>query len=548
MRKSIGNIIKKASNSIGKVLKSGKQEIKKVNNGIKSKPKSIGSKAKSSVGNVVKGVKKLPKNIVNKAKSTIGKVVNAKKNIGNQTREKVKVKAIKGLEENILKKLKNQVKETKENGFFKSVVRGKVIRGAKNYYTKSKEEFIKTLNEKGKGKYGNTKFNDLLSRELDLGKKGGKLLKDTGDYLENSLNQIVKGSYAGDETNLLGTLGEIAVGCIPIVGQAADVREIVYDIQNWEWKWSNAGDLALDVIGFIPLVGDGVKAIKKVPFKEIGNSIKKGGKDAGKILNSAKKSINTYVEKITKKGLTKGIKEIETEGLENIKNFSKEVKEGLENLLDSFKPQENLAFAGGINSKNTDKFSGGVKIDKVESTNVDLHNKNKVKNIYERNKAELNSNNNNNNGVIIKDGTHLEEGKLKPNIKYKVGEYDYIYETDSKGRICKFETDNLQLTKREERLKHDPNTPGKIEGDHAGHLAGDRFGGSSEIDNLVSQTSKNNLSDYKKLENKWAKAIKENKKVEVNISIEYNKDDLRPSKFIIDYYIDGNKSKIILRN
>ncbi len=265
-------------------------------------------------------------------------------------------------------------------------------------------------------------------------------------------------------------------------------------------------------------------------------------------MNSAKKSINTYVERITKKGLTKGIKEIETEGLENIKNFSKEVKEGLENLLDLFKPQENLAFAGGINSKNTDKFSGGVKIDKVESTNVDLHNKNKVKNIYERNKAELNSNNNNNNGVIIKDGTHLEEGKLKPNIKYKVGEYDYIYETDSKGRICKFETDNLQLTKREERLKHDPNTPGKIEGDHAGHLAGDRFGGSSEIDNLVSQTSKNNLSDYKKLENKWAKAIKENKKVEVNISIEYNKDDLRPSKFIIDYYIDGNKSKVILRN
>ncbi len=54
--------------------------------------------------------------------------------------------------------------------------------------------------------------------------------------LEKSLNQIVKVSYAGDKTNLLGTIGEIAVGCITVLGQIADVIEVVYDIQNWEWK------------------------------------------------------------------------------------------------------------------------------------------------------------------------------------------------------------------------------------------------------------------------------------------------------------------------
>ena len=57
------------------------------------------------------------------------------------------------------------------------------------------------------------------------------------------------------------------------------------------------------------------------------------------------------------------------------------------------------------------------------------------------------------------------------------------------GRISKFETDNLQLTDRDERLPHNPDTPGKLDRDHAGHLAGDRFGGSSELDNLVSQSS-----------------------------------------------------------
>lgn len=62
-------------------------------------------------------------------------------------------------------------------------------------------------------------------------------------------------------------------------------------------------------------------------------------------------------------------------------------------------------------------------------------------------------------------------------MKYKAGEYQYDHETDSMGRLSEFETDNLQLTKREDRLDHNPNTPGKEKGDHRGHLAGDRFGG-----------------------------------------------------------------------
>lgn len=48
-----------------------------------------------------------------------------------------------------------------------------------------------------------------------------------------------------------------------------------------------------------------------------------------------------------------------------------------------------------------------------------------------------------------------------------------------------------------------------MQGDHAGHLFGDRFGGSPELDNLVSQAQKVNLSEYKVLENKWAKALGE---------------------------------------
>lgn len=113
------------------------------------------------------------------------------------------------------------------------------------------------------------------------------------------------------------------------------------------------------------------------------------------------------------------------------------------------------------------------------------------------------------------------------------------------GRISKFETDNLQLTNRDSRLPHNPNTPGKLKGDHAGHLAGDRFGGSPELDNLVSQASNVNLSQYKKIENQWAKAIEEGKSVKVNVEVKYDGDSLRASKFNVQYEIDG---EVFLKN
>ena len=85
------------------------------------------------------------------------------------------------------------------------------------------------------------------------------------------------------------------------------------------------------------------------------------------------------------------------------------------------------------------------------------------------------------------------------------------------------------------------NTPGKQPGDHAGHLAGDRFGGSGGLDNLVSQYWLVNLSSYKLLENEWYRAIRDGKTVGVSVCVEYAGDDLRPSAFSIEYTIDGEE-------
>jgi hypothetical protein len=132
-----------------------------------------------------------------------------------------------------------------------------------------------------------------------------------------------------------------------------------------------------------------------------------------------------------------------------------------------------------------------------------------------------------------------ELGRLKPNVRYRTGEFEYFGETDHLGRLERFDTENLQLTTRGERLPHNPDTPGKLEGDHAGHIFGDRFGGSPELDNLVSQASDVNLSKFKILENQWAKAIENGQKVELEIKISYESDALRPASFEVKYKIDG---------
>lgn len=80
---------------------------------------------------------------------------------------------------------------------------------------------------------------------------------------------------------------------------------------------------------------------------------------------------------------------------------------------------------------------------------------------------------------IIRDGSHFDDfGNLKPNATYQTGEHNYLYQTDDFGRISRAQADNLQLKIHDGRLRHNSMTPDKLEGDHAGHIFGDLFGGS----------------------------------------------------------------------
>ncbi|WP_256860581.1 DNA/RNA non-specific endonuclease [Paraliobacillus ryukyuensis] len=137
---------------------------------------------------------------------------------------------------------------------------------------------------------------------------------------------------------------------------------------------------------------------------------------------------------------------------------------------------------------------------------------------------------------------------LKPNIEYKTKE-GYHYKTDSEGRISNVEA-TLQLGKAD-RNNYAQRTVGRedrLPNDDGGHLIASIFKGSGEIDNLVPMIATLNRKEYKALETSWKKALESGKTVEVKIEPIYKGNSSRPSKFEVEYKINGKKYEVNLSN
>ncbi len=78
-----------------------------------------------------------------------------------------------------------------------------------------------------------------------------------------------------------------------------------------------------------------------------------------------------------------------------------------------------------------------------------------------------------------------------------------------------------------------------MSGDHAGHIFGDRFGGSGELDNLMSQLGKTNQSGYKVMENGWAKVINNGGSItDVKWSAALDSTG-RPTSYTVEWFENG---------
>lgn len=134
-----------------------------------------------------------------------------------------------------------------------------------------------------------------------------------------------------------------------------------------------------------------------------------------------------------------------------------------------------------------------------------------------------------------------EKGYLKPDTKFNAGENHYVYITDSLGRVIHAEACPLKEKQREDRIPHNSQSPGKLNGDDSGHIIGDQFGGSPDIDNIISQLAHLNRGEYKMLEGYLRNEIKKGNLVYAKYDLQYEKDERRPSQMSISYRINNGE-------
>ncbi|CAQ01186.1 hypothetical protein CMS1072 [Clavibacter sepedonicus] len=143
---------------------------------------------------------------------------------------------------------------------------------------------------------------------------------------------------------------------------------------------------------------------------------------------------------------------------------------------------------------------------------------------------------------VVRDGSHLRPDRsLEPSTWYQAGEHEYLYRTNEHGHIDRVIIQDLQLKTHEGRLPHQRNPVGKLQGDHAGHLAADAAGGSPKLDNIVAMSQKNNLVEYARLERKLLgrKAAHPDERIFLDIRLDPDPLTGRSPRFEVEYKING---------
>lgn len=135
-------------------------------------------------------------------------------------------------------------------------------------------------------------------------------------------NQSLKGNYYDGDFTWEGLVGEIIVGELPIVGQIADVRDVIADFQNWEWSWMHALQTGMDLVGVIPIIG----ALKYTD--ELVSTARKTGKvlDAGSV---------TKTNKLLKQADNIGdVADVGKKALKRSSKYVQSVKDSVKNVND----------------------------------------------------------------------------------------------------------------------------------------------------------------------------------------------------------------------
>lgn len=110
------------------------------------------------------------------------------------------------------------------------------------------------------------------------------------EYLKGVARELVLGDFDGGQSTAAGTIGNIAIGFIPIVGQVADVRDTAAAIKEVGTNYKDAGawlGLGIAVAAWIPTL-DSLKSTKALKESK---ALIKGGKIGKKTRKSVIRKI-----------------------------------------------------------------------------------------------------------------------------------------------------------------------------------------------------------------------------------------------------------------
>ncbi|MBC8954462.1 DUF637 domain-containing protein [Xenorhabdus sp. PB62.4] len=137
-------------------------------------------------------------------------------------------------------------------------------------------------------------------------------------------------------------------------------------------------------------------------------------------------------------------------------------------------------------------------------------------------------------------GWEKQLNKPQPNTIYHV-DGNKTFQTDSLSRTIIAEG-SLSLSKND-RNTYQQSKTGKSgnPGDEGGHLFASIFNGPGEKINILPMNGNLNKSEWKKMENSWAKDLKDGKQIDVKIVPVYKGESKRPESFNVTYSIDGGR-------
>lgn len=129
----------------------------------------------------------------------------------------------------------------------------------------------------------------------------GLIASTAKDDIKGGARQVVLGNYCDDVT-LSGTIGQVLTGIFG-VDLPGDIRDVSYDISNWEWSKEHGIQFGIDMVGILPLFG-------VLKYGDEAKALIKGGNIADAVASAASRRSIRIINAVTEYSTMNRVKQI----------------------------------------------------------------------------------------------------------------------------------------------------------------------------------------------------------------------------------------------